>query len=32
MLIIYSISYIVNMFYKFWGTRICNYYACVICK
>jgi len=26
--------YIVNtcIFFKFWGTGICNYYACVICK
>jgi len=30
--VIYSITYIVNMFFKFWGTSISNYYAFVICK
>jgi len=29
---IYGITNIVNKFFKFWGTKIYNYYACVICK
>jgi len=30
--IIYSNPYIVNAFFKYGGTRICNYYTCVISK